>query len=234
MLAITYSPTARVARAPPPGKGRWLKSSQGRSGGRNHHILGVSRSLIDLIFSGRLMKSQIQNSKAAGEGARSTNPRGTLTQASLKGKYEYRRRLPHGQRDDRALFVTFCCGCLDRLTDSARDIVLRHCLHDQGTKAVIHAVVVMPDHVHLLLTPLRDADRNLVSLVGIVQAIKGASAHSLNRALGRSGPVWQEESFDHVLRSEASFSEKLEYIRQNPVRRGLVTRPEDYPWLWVE
>jgi REP element-mobilizing transposase RayT len=157
-----------------------------------------------------------------------------MTQASLKGKYEYRRRLPHCQRDDRALFVTFCCGCLDRLTDSARDIVLRHCLHDQGTKAVIHAVVVMPDHVHLLLTPLRDADRNLVSLGGIIQAIKGASAHHLNRALGRSGPVWQEESFDHVLRSEESFSEKLEYIRQNPVRRGLVTRPEDYPWLWVE
>lgn len=99
---------------------------------------------------------------------------------------------------------------------------------------MIHAVVVMPDHVHLLLTPLRDADGNLVSLVGILQAIKGASAHSLNRALGRSGPVWQEESFDHALRSDESFDQKMEYIRQNPVRAGLVSRPEDYPWLWVE
>jgi REP element-mobilizing transposase RayT len=59
----------------------------------------------------------------------------------------------------------------------------------------------MPDHVHLLLTPLRDLDGNLYSLIEILQGIKSASAHSLNRSLGRSGPVWQEESFDHVLRS---------------------------------
>jgi len=148
-----------------------------------------------------------------------------MTQAVLKGKYAYRRRLPHYQKDDRAVFVTFCCS-FDPLPESVRDIVLRHCLHDQGTKASTHAVVVMPDHVHLLLTPLRDLDGNLHSLVEILQGIKSASAHSLNRALGRSGPVWQEESFDHVLRS-------VEYIRQNPVRRGLVTRPEDYRWLWV-
>jgi REP element-mobilizing transposase RayT len=157
-----------------------------------------------------------------------------MSQASLKGKYEYRRRLPYYQKNDRALFVTFCAGCLDPLPESVRDIVLRHCLHDHGTKAVIHAAVVMPDHVHLLLTPLRDADGNVYSLVEILQGIKGASAHSLNRALRRSGPVWQEESFDHVLRSVENFEEKLEYIRQNPVRRGLVTAAEDYRWLWVE
>jgi REP element-mobilizing transposase RayT len=157
-----------------------------------------------------------------------------MTQALLKGKYEYRRRLPHYQKNDRAVFVTFCCGCLDPLPESVRDIVLRHCLHDQGTKAASHAVVVMPDHVHLLLTPLRDSEGNLHSLAGILQGIKSASAHSLNRALGRSGPVWQEESFDHVLRSVESYDEKVEYMRQNPVRRGLVSRPEEYRWLWVE
>ena len=56
----------------------------------------------------------------------------------------------------------------------------------------------------------------------------------MNKLLGRTGPVWQEESFDHVLRSQESFEEKLEYVRQNPVRRGLVSRPEEYRWLWVE
>jgi len=156
-----------------------------------------------------------------------------MTQELLKGKYAYRRRLPHYQKADRALFVTFCCGCLDPLPASVRDIVLGHCLHDQGTKAAIHAVVVMPDHAHLLLTPLRELDGSAYSLVEILQGIKSASAHSLNRALGRSGPVWQEESFDHVLRSVESFEEKVEYIRQNPLRRGLVSRPEDYRWLWV-
>lgn len=157
-----------------------------------------------------------------------------MTQALLQGKFEYRRRLPHYQKTDRALFVTFCAGCLDPLPESVRGMVLRHCLHDQGVKAAIHAVVVMPEHVHLLLTPLCDAQGNLFSLVEILQGIKGASAHSVNRALGRFGPVWEEESFDHVLRSEESFLEKVEYIRRNPVRRGLVRVAEDYPWLWIE
>jgi REP element-mobilizing transposase RayT len=188
----------------------------------------VSSSQIDLISWGRL-------TKVKGQGSGRGRPLYTfpMTQALLKGKYEYRRRLPHNQKDERAVFVTFCCS-FESLPEPVRDIVLRHCLQDQGTKAAIHAVMVMPDHVHLLLAPLRDLDGNLYSLVEILQGIKSASAHSLNRAPGRSGPVWQEESFDHVLRSEESLSEKLEYIRQNPVRRGLVTRPEDYRWLWVE
>jgi REP element-mobilizing transposase RayT len=156
-----------------------------------------------------------------------------MTQRSLQGKYQYRRRFPHYQKDDRAVFVTFCCGCLDGLPEDVRDIVLRHCLHDQGSRAVIHAVVVMPDHVHLLLTPLRGLDGNHFSLVEILQGIKGASAHSLNRVLRRSGPVWEEESFDHVLRSDESFEQKVEYIRQNPVRAGLVKEAADYRWLWV-
>ena len=52
--------------------------------------------------------------------------------------------------------------------------------------------------------------------------------------MNTSGPVWQEESFDHVLRSQESLEQKLEYIQQNPVRRGLVEKPEDYRWLWIE
>ncbi len=63
---------------------------------------------------------------------------------------------------------------------------------------------------------------------------KGTSAREVNTLLGRCGPVWQEESFDHVLRTSESLKEKIEYIRQNPVRRGLVVRPEDYRWLCVE
>ncbi len=91
----------------------------------------------------------------------------------------------------------------------------------------------MPDHVHLLLMPLRDEKGWPYGLPSILKALKGASARSINQLSGSNGQVWQQESFDHVLRSQESFDEKLEYIRQNPVRRGLVSRPEDYPWLWV-
>ena len=92
----------------------------------------------------------------------------------------------------------------------------------------------MPDHVHLLFTALRDADGWTFALPEILRAIKGASARSINQLSGRTGPVWQDESFDHVLRGNESLRETVEYIRQNPVRKSLVQRPEDYPWLWIE
>lgn len=132
----------------------------------------------------------------------------------------------------------------------ARDLVLEHCLREGGgaggsgegalaTSATpvrirLYAVVVMPDHVHLLLTPRRDPEGWPYPLVDILQCMKSATAHRINKLLYRAGPVWEEESFDHVLRSDESLAEKCEYIRQNPVRRGLVQRAEEYRWLWVD
>ena len=151
----------------------------------------------------------------------------------VANRYDYRRRLPHYQKFDRVLFVTFRKLMRPEFPPEARDFVLRHCLHDHGKRIELHAAVVMPDHVHLLLTPLRDMSGWPYPLQEILKLIKGTSARSVNKLLGCSGPVWQDESLDHVLRSKESFEEKLDYIRQNPVRRGLAESPEDYPWLWV-
>ncbi len=98
----------------------------------------------------------------------------------------------------------------------------------------MHALVVMPNHVHLLFTPLRDAQGNQFSMQEILQAIKGTSAHRVNKALRRSGPVWQEESFDHVLRSSEDIGGYVEYICENPVRARLAPVPSEYRWLWKE
>ena len=152
----------------------------------------------------------------------------------ITNKYEYRRRLPHYQKYDRVLFVTFCTRNRWPLSPQVRDVVLRHCIHDHGTRFVLHAAVVMPEHVHLMVTPLRDESGRPCPLASILKLMKGTSARNINKLLGHGGPVWQEESFDHLLRSSESFEEKVEYIRQNPVRRGLVQRPEDYRWLRVE
>lgn len=181
-------------------------------------------------------------------------PIGTRLMSSTPlAKYRYRRRLPHLQKADCDLFVTFCTA-RKVLPPEARDLVLEHCLREGGIlpfanhtanlkgeraratlapRADLHAVVVMPDHVHLLLQPLRDNRGWPVPLVDILQCLKGATAHRINKLLGTSGPVWEEESFDHVLRSNDGLQEKAEYIRQNPVRRSLVRRPEQYRWLWI-
>jgi REP element-mobilizing transposase RayT len=154
---------------------------------------------------------------------------------SLKANpYEYRRRLPHYQKHGRALFVTFRKLTLEPFSQAARELVLGCCLKGNGRTMNLHAVVVMPEHVHLLLTPLRNDQGWPFPLKYILRLIKGPSAHGVNQLAGTAGRVWLDESFDHLLRSNESFEEKREYIRQNPVRRGLVTIPDDYPWLWVE
>jgi REP element-mobilizing transposase RayT len=152
----------------------------------------------------------------------------------ISSKYEYRRRLPHFQKNNCPIFVNFRKGTEVPLLAACRDAVLQCCLRGRGSRFHLHAAVVMPEHVHLLLTPLRDADGAMFRLADILKGIKGASARNVNQLLDSSGPVWQEESFDHVVRSNESLENKIEYIRQNPVRRGLVKSPEEYPWLWVE
>lgn len=147
-------------------------------------------------------------------------------------KYPYRRNLPHFLKEGIPHFATFVTHQRWEIPVTARDLVLRHCLRDNGSKMEAHAVVVMPDHVHIIFTPLRVSAVEIFSFEEIVGAIKSASAHSVNRPLHRRGRFWQDESFDHVLRSEESLAEKTEYLCQNPVRKGLVSKPEDYPWLW--
>ena len=173
--------------------------------------------------------------------------------AAVLAKYRYRRRLPHLQKADADLFITFCTGGRRVLPPKARDLVLEHCLREgevlpfaaesvarvpspaKTFKPRIHlyAIVVMPDHVHMLFQPLRDQDGWPFPLVDILQCLKGGTAHRINKLLGTSGPVWEEESFDHVLRSDESLKEKAEYIRQNPVEAGLARNPEEYQWLWI-
>ena len=145
---------------------------------------------------------------------------------------EYRRKLPHFQHEGKTYAITFCSKDRWIVPEHVRDRILQHCLHDQDVKYHLHAAVVMPDHVHLLLSPLSDNEGNPYGLSQILSGIKGASAHSVNRMLGRKGSVWQDESFDHMLRSDEGIEAKAEYICQNPVRKNLAARPEDYPWLW--
>jgi REP-associated tyrosine transposase len=144
----------------------------------------------------------------------------------------YRRNLPHVQRDFRPHFITFVTK-FRWIPAVARDIVLVSCLHDHRIRYELYVAVIMPEHAHLILTPLVDEQRReIFSLVRIMQAIKGASARAINRQLGRTGPVWQEESFDHVLRSSEGLDAKIDYVLQNPVRKGLVEHWWEYRWNW--
>ena len=145
----------------------------------------------------------------------------------------YRRNLPHLQRDATPHFITFVTKFRWALPPLARDIVLSSCRHDHRTRYELNVAVVMPDHAHMILTPLLDEARGeFFSLVEIMQTVKSSSAHLINRALVRRGRVWQEESFDRVVRASEKLDAKVQYVLQNPVRRGLVQDGEEYPWVW--
>jgi len=126
---------------------------------------------------------------------------------------------------------------MDRLLDHARcgPTFLRQPAVAQLVKASIklgaeighyeiHSWVIMPNHVHLLLTPQVNASRLLCSL-------KAATARRANALLYRTGQsLWQAESYEHVVRSEIEFRRIQRYVENNPVKAGLAGTPEDYVW----
>ena len=98
--------------------------------------------------------------------------------------------------------------------------VLKH-YAEQG-KFVLHEFVIMPDHLHLLLTPAKD-----ISLERALQVIKGGFSYRLGK---KHGPVWQESFSNHHVRDEGDYLRHAEYIRLNPARAQIVETVELYPY----
>ncbi len=66
-----------------------------------------------------------------------------------------------------------------------------------------------------------------------MKGIKGTTARELNRRRGTKGKIWQEESFDRIVRSLAELQEKLAYMYRNPVKLGLTDAPDSYPGWYI-
>jgi len=94
--------------------------------------------------------------------------------------------------------------------------------HRREGRYELHAFVLMPEHVHLLLTPAMD-----VTIERAVQLIKGAYSHELGGIIGRKREVWQRGFTDHRIRNELDFMHHRNYIHQNPAERRLVNDPAE-------
>ena len=97
------------------------------------------------------------------------------------------------------------------------------------TEADIWAFSIMPNHVHMLLTH----KPNQRPLYRLLQSHKGFTARMCNKALGRHGTFWQEESYDHVARRDGEFERIVHYILQNPVKAGLVKEWQNWRWNYL-
>ena len=99
--------------------------------------------------------------------------------------------------------------------------VLEH--YREQKRYLLHEFVIMPDHLHLVLTPAVE-----ISVERAVQLIKGGFSYQLGKQ--KRGLIWQESFTNHRIRDEHDFEHHAEYIRMNPVRAGLAERPELYPY----
>jgi REP element-mobilizing transposase RayT len=165
---------------------------------------------------------------------------------------DYRRHLPHFHPEGAYLFITWrLAGSLPAPVPdviyatagqrfAAEDRALAHAegprwLEDTKVAACVAellrigaremnlyelcAWVIMPNHVHILILPTSGPRK-------ITHWFKGRSAKEANLLLGRTGPFWQHESYDHFVRNEKEFCRIVKYIEQNPVSAGFVSTPE--------
>ncbi|MFZ2632555.1 MAG: transposase [Desulfosalsimonadaceae bacterium] len=152
----------------------------------------------------------------------------SLTKEHLQSIHFFRRRLPHWELRGFPCFVTFrvCFGSEKPLLKSILASLVEESLwFGHGQRYALEAYVIMPDHVHLLIQPINDW-----GLSKILQGLKGFTAREINKVLGRKGSFWQDENFDHLIRNARDWLDKFDYIHNNPVKAGLVDKPQDYPF----
>jgi putative transposase len=142
-----------------------------------------------------------------------------------------RRNLSHWQLPGSTYFITFRLK-YGIISVDERIIVLDAIKHFHEIRYWVTTTVIMPDHIHLMLKPIVSESNAEFSLSKILQGIKGFSAREINQARGSQGSLWQEESFDRIVRDHDEYLEKWNYIRNNPVENGLCQYPEEYPFLW--
>ncbi|MFH5806905.1 transposase, partial [Alienimonas sp. DA493] len=106
-------------------------------------------------------------------------------------------------------------SCLLR-SPALRHVVTQSLRHLDGRLAWVGDWVVMPNHVHALLTPLPG-----VPLEESLHSLKSFTAPQINRIVGCRGPLWQKETYDHIVRNVEQLDAFQNYIRLNPVKAGL-------------
>lgn len=140
-------------------------------------------------------------------------------------------RLPHVRPfPDSPLYFFTACTAARRPLPACREAhdVLQELWHASTERNgwFVGRYLLMPDHVHFFATPRRGATPR----AEWHKLWKSVSSRRLARSLALIPPLWQADTFDHILRSAESYSAKWDYVRDNPVRAGLVLQPADWPW----
>ena len=130
------------------------------------------------------------------------------------------------QKEGQPFSITICSCNKIILSNKFREVIFQSAMKgDLIRKSDLMAVCVMPDHIHLLLAPVKE---NLVDLIG---RWKSYTTH-LMQAQERIEKLWQRSFYDHGLRKDEDVITVAEYVVSNPVRKNLVENWRDYSYSW--
>jgi putative transposase len=149
----------------------------------------------------------------------------TLEGLPHRARKTLQHEIPDWVGDGAVLFITINCKPRgqNQLAQPTRVDAIERSLHHQQSSGAwwVHLLLLMPDHLHALVSFPR-------------QATYRRAIQNWKRFLARQlGIVWQRDFFDHRLRNDDSLTEKWAYIRNNPVRKGLVSAADDWPYQWA-
>jgi len=120
--------------------------------------------------------------------------------------------------------------------------IVKEAMHYRDGKVFdLHAFCIMSNHVHVVFEPLSRAEWHSAlrseyhsDLQKIMQSLKRHTARQANIILGRRGAFWQDESYDHVIRDNEEYIRIINYVLENPVKAGLVSKWNDWRWTYCK
>jgi putative transposase len=147
---------------------------------------------------------------------------------------------------EKKLFA-ICDRYLDKNTDiqwlaepRIAEMICDNLYHHAEAKYTLWAYVIMPNHVHVMLSPKETQEKQLdvdndkkakcdkYLLSPILHSLRSYTGNKANKILNRKGTFWQHESYDHWVRDNAEFQRIIYYIENNPVSAGLANKPDDW------
>lgn len=149
-----------------------------------------------------------------------------------KDKIYLEQRRWFGKYDDsldRAL-----CGEVHLENEKISDLLVEAIHYRDGKVYDLIAFCIMPNHAHLVCTPLKIENDTFYSLTEILHSLKRHTARQSNLILGKSGAFWQDESYDHFVRDQSELERIVKYVLYNPVKAGLIDDWSSWKWSYCK
>lgn len=112
------------------------------------------------------------------------------------------------------------------------DMVAESLHYHDGKVYELLAYCIMPNHKHIVFTPLKENNEKYYPLSKIMHSLKRHTANEANLILRREGEFWQHENYDHFARDEKELERIVKYVLYNPVKAGLVQNWQDWKWTY--